>query len=141
MAVSIKNKIRSGTLFLFLLLIISGGVSIYFLLKLKDDSKNIIRANYESLDYSHKMQQQLDSIPGAKVHATIFDSLLSRQENNLTEKGEKEQTQILREDFEKLQHGDTTAQVRAGIKTRIQSILLLNMDGIQRKNGQAQQTA
>ena len=141
MSISIKNKIRSGTLFLFLLLIISGGVSIYFLLQLKNDSKNIIKANYESLQYCHEMQQQADSIPGRTENTVLFDSLLSRQERNLTEPGEKEETQILRTDFEQLKQGDTSAGIKAGISKSIQSILLINMDAIQRKNDLAQKTA
>jgi len=141
MSISIKNKIRSGTFFLFLLLIISGGFSIYFLLKLKDDSRNIIKANYESLDYSHKMQEELGKAAGNGFQPARFDSLLMRQEQNLTEKGEKEETDLLRKDFEKLKGGDTSALIYKDAEDKIQAIITLNMDAIQRKNSQAQKTA
>ena len=141
MAISIKNKIRSGTLFLFLLLIISGGFSTYFLLKLKSDAKNIIKANYESLDYSHKMLQQTEQAAGGSFYFTRFDSLLAMQEHNLTEKGEKEETDFLRKDFEALKKGDTSAMLKQDMAGRIQAILSINMEAIQRKNAQAQKTA
>ena len=60
MALSVKNKIRLGTLFLFLLLILTGGFSIYFMSKLKAEANNILRDNYKSLSYCHTMQQQLN---------------------------------------------------------------------------------
>ena len=62
MALNVKNKIRLGTLFLFLLLILTGGVSIYFMTKLKKESNNILRDNYESLSYGHTMQQAIKFI-------------------------------------------------------------------------------
>ena len=40
MATSVKNKIRLGTLFLFLLLLLSGGMGIYNLVRLKNDAKD-----------------------------------------------------------------------------------------------------
>ena len=61
MATSVKNKIRLGTLFLFLLLLLSGGLGIFNLVRLKNDAKMILENNYESLDYCHIMQRQLDS--------------------------------------------------------------------------------
>ena len=61
MALNVKNKIRLGTLFLFLLLILTGGASIYFMSKLKTEANNILTDNYESISYGHTMQQQLNS--------------------------------------------------------------------------------
>jgi NtrC-family two-component system sensor histidine kinase KinB len=62
MALSVKNKIWLGTLFLFLLLLLTGGVGIYYIIRLKDQSKAVLQDNYESLSYSHEMQGQLDSL-------------------------------------------------------------------------------
>ncbi len=75
MAVSVKNKIRLGTLFLFLLLLLTGGVGIYYMSKLKADAKAILQDNYESLTYGHNMQQQLNNL-----HVQ-FDSSVKRFEN------------------------------------------------------------
>ena len=51
MAVTVKNKIRLGTVFLFILLILLGGPSIFFLVRLKNDANKIIKNNYETLTY------------------------------------------------------------------------------------------
>ncbi len=135
MAISIKNKIRLGTIFLFLLLVLSSGLSIYYLVNLEKHSKNILKDNYESLDYSHNMQKQLDSIqlhfPLAIVH---FDSILTKQEKNITEPGEKETTTSIRQLFRKIAQGDTTELNYSSIKQNIQMVLTLNMQAIARKN-------
>src|ERR1017187_5282748 len=103
MALGIKSKIRLGTFFLFFLLILSGGTSIFYFSLLKNDAEIILKANYESLGYCHAMQQQLDNLkndPGAAIKT--FEENLEKQENNITEKGEKEATTNLRLHFEKL---------------------------------------
>jgi two-component system, NtrC family, sensor histidine kinase KinB len=142
MAISIKNKIRLGTLFLFLLLISSGGFSIYYLNKLKNDESNIVKDNYETLDYCHNMQKQLDSIG---LHFTPamarFDSFLKQQERNITEPGEKNETFLLRQSFDNIAKGDTSKLNYENTERHIQTVLTLNMQAIDRKNKLAQQSA
>ncbi len=142
MAVSIKNKIRVGTLFLFFLLILSGGLSIYYLTKLKEDSKNILKDNYVSLDCCHKMQRQLDSVSLRYPSAIMkFDHYLKKQENNITEPGERETTQKLGESFNLLVNGDTSKANYTRLKLYIQTILALNMQAIEKKNMLAEQSS
>src|SRR5262245_2848842 len=103
MSASVKYKIRLGTLFLFLLLLLSGGLGIYNLARLKKDSKMILEDNYESLDYCHIMQRQLDSLSINRDSALRkFETALHDQENNVTEPGEDVATSSLRSDFDKL---------------------------------------
>jgi hypothetical protein len=87
---SVKNKIWLGTFFLFLLLLLSGGVNIYYTIKIKNDAKAVLQDNYETLSYAHTMQAQLDSLP-VKYDAAVkaFDSVLRLQERNVTEPGEQ----------------------------------------------------
>ena len=59
---TVKNKIRLGTIFLFFLVMSSGGVGIFYLVKLRQQTNNILTANYESLQYAHRMQIALDSL-------------------------------------------------------------------------------
>ncbi len=59
MALNVKSKIWLGTLFLFLLLLLTGGIGIYYMFKIKSESKNILQDNYETLSYCHTMQQHL----------------------------------------------------------------------------------
>ena len=90
MAVSVKKKIWFGTLFLFLLLLVTGGVGIYYMAKLKREGQNVLEANYESLSYCHLMQQQLNEVNISHPQAIRnFENALQQQENNLTEPGEE----------------------------------------------------
>lgn len=143
MAFGIKGKIRLGTLFLFSLLILSGGTSIFYFSLLKKDSELILKANYESLIYCHAMQQQLDNLkanPDSSIKT--FDDNLKLQENNITEPGEKEATENLRLHFEKLKSGtaDDTS-ITLSIRNDLQQILNLNMQAMQHKNTSALNTA
>jgi hypothetical protein len=99
MAISVKKKIWLGTLFLFLLLLLTGGTGIYYMAKLKLEGKNVLKANYESLSYCHTMQQQLNGIGTNKIKALKFEDALKKQEGNLTEPGEAEETRNLRKLF------------------------------------------
>lgn len=142
MAGTVKQKIRLGTLFFFLLLMLSGGIGIYYLVRLKDDSKLILTNNYESLDYCHTMQGALDSInTDRQKYTAVFDSALKKQENNITEPGEQNATAMLREQFQLLAKGDRTLSVRNKIDEQLQAILSLNMLAIEKKNRVAEATA
>ena len=62
MALTVRNKIWLGTIFLFLLLLLTGGAGIYYTATLKSESKEVLKDNYESLLYCYEMQQQIDSL-------------------------------------------------------------------------------
>jgi NtrC-family two-component system sensor histidine kinase KinB len=142
MAISVKNKIRLGTLFLFLLLLLSGGLGIYNLVRLKNDAKMILEDNYESLGYCHIMQQQLDSFQiNRSVAIQKFEEALKKQENNITEPGENNATAALRSDFTKLKAGDTSGAVIRNMHQQLHFILNANMNAIQRKNDRAETKA
>ena len=136
---SVKNKIRLGTIFLFLLVVLSGGFSIYYLVKLRNQSKNILKANYESIQYGHQMQAALDSIGDHKrAFLDTFETQLRKQESNITEPGETSATADLRNAFEHLKKGDSSAQNIDQINYYLQRILLLNMTAIKNKNDKAE---
>jgi two-component system, NtrC family, sensor histidine kinase KinB len=142
MALGVKKKIWLGTLFLFLLLLLTGGVGIYYMAKLKSEGQSVLKANYESLSYCHTMQTQLSSMDrqyGQPVHN--FEDALSKEESNITEPGENKVTSELRHDFNKLQAGDTSRKNLHAIESDIQTILSLNMEAIQRKSKAAEATA
>ena len=136
---SVKNKIRLGTIFLFLLVVLSGGFSIYYLVKLRNQSKNILKANYESIQYGHQMQAAMDSIGDHKrAFLDTFETQLRKQESNITEPGETAATADLRNAFENLKKGDSSAQNIDQINYYLQRILLLNMTAIKNKNEKAE---
>ena len=142
MAVGVKMKIWFGTLFLFLLLLLTGGVGIYYMAKLKTEGQSVLKANYESLSYCHTMQQELHNIAaGNKQGFKNFADALIKQEHNVTEPGEDKVTADLKNYFNKLKSGDTARQTTQAIEECVQSILFLNMQAIQRKSKAAEKTA
>jgi two-component system, NtrC family, sensor histidine kinase KinB len=142
MAASVKNKIRLGTIFLFLLVVTSGAFSIYYLAKLQTQSKNVLSANYETIQYCHQMQKALDSIVDMKKpFVDTFNTELKKQEANITEAGETTATQRLREAFNTLRKGDTSKTNIDEISYELQRILLLNMTAIKNKNEKAEKSA
>lgn len=142
MSVNIKNKVRLGTIFLFLLLALSGICSIYYLVTLKNVSKNILKNNYESLVYCRDMQVALDSMQYANNSSVDkFDETLQKEEKNLTEPGEKDAVVHLRTFFTKLQNGKITNLDYMVMKKDIQTILSLNLQAIERKNRLSEKSA
>ncbi|HTE33553.1 MAG TPA: ATP-binding protein [Chryseolinea sp.] len=142
MANSVKRKIRLGTLFLFFLVLLSGGVCIYFLVRLKNDAKEILKDNYESLVYCHIMQRSIDSAGvNASKSFSQFDSVLKMQEANITEAGEGEATIIIRKDFDLFRSGNHSLPVTQSIRAGIQQLLSVNMTAIELKNKKANDTA
>jgi len=96
MAIKLKTKIALGGIFLFALLILVGAVSFFYLNRLSEESKAIIKANYETLNYSREMLNELDSLSKNSKAIEQFEKKLLLQENNITEPGEKELTASLR---------------------------------------------
>jgi len=142
MALTVKQKISSGTFFLFALLLLSGGVSIYHLVRLQNDSKEILKDNYESLNYGHGMQRSLDSTAiDRKRYLLQLDSFLKLQEANITEPGEKEITAAIRKEFTGFRSGDSSLSNMERIKAGIQQVLALNMSAIRAKSEKANRTA
>jgi hypothetical protein len=57
---TIKTKLQLGLLFLFGVIVLLGGMGMYYLNQLKEESANILTDNYESISYVQKMQESLD---------------------------------------------------------------------------------
>ncbi len=142
MVLSVRNKIWLGTIFLFLLLMFTGGAGIYYIAIMKGEAKAVLKDNYETLAWCHDMQQQLDSIDlDYSKSVPLFEVALKKQEHNITEQGEGSYTGKLRTEFEQLKAGDTTkANIRL-MQNTIQHILGLNMEAIERKTIAAENTS
>ncbi|HTF17382.1 MAG TPA: ATP-binding protein [Chryseolinea sp.] len=132
---SIKAKVRIGVLFLFTVILTIGILGLYYLKSLSNDSKNILKDNYESLEYTKRIVEQCDlmrSDPAAAI--SIIESNLQLQEENVTEGGERVLTQELRTAFEKIKNtnvGDSSLVVIRRICLTIQEV---NMKAIVNKN-------
>lgn len=144
---TIKNKLRAGFGFLFLLAFICCGVSIYYLNHLSAQASVILKNNYETLSYMHNIESALDENPSAlnSLQRKIIEANLGKQENNITEPGEQQLTDSLRSKYEqlKLLPGGNARQdeLRREIRRTVYGITQLNMSAIEHKNAVAKSTA
>jgi PAS domain S-box-containing protein len=176
MKMNIKTKLYIGIGFLagfVFLLWISGS---NFINTLAENSGAIIQDNIRSVTYTQQMEQALNDIYTAQLASVdnrdpqigngndsfreaeqIFKNFLAKQEANVTEAGEQELTDDLRENFERITGSlsSTSASDASGAALinknfspayqRLQIVLTrltnMNVDAIKRKNEIAQQTA
>ena len=138
---SIKTKVTLGVLFLFAMILSIGGLGLYYMQRLSQDSKNILTDNYETLQYTKEIIAQLDRLKTDSVDAIgLIEKNVALQEKNVTEAGEGELTSNLRSAFEKLKHSDNDA-VFVELRDICLAIQQINMEVIQKKNKNAQQTS
>jgi NtrC-family two-component system sensor histidine kinase KinB len=137
---TLKNKITLGLTFLLTLLILSGIIGVYNLYKLRNDSREIIKDNYETLSYCRSISELLDSLPGEisikKIEVNIY-----LQENNITEKGEKEATKLLADNWQQAKSKGFPPVLISSIRKNLNEIQLLNLNAIERKNDLTEKTA
>ena len=144
---TIKNKLRAGLGFLFLLALICCGLSIGFLNRLSADSSVILKDNYESLQFVKNIGNALDEneSPLNARQVSIIEKNLVGEEHNITEPGEQIATDSLRSKYEqlKLQGNDIQKQsnLRLQIRKLLYQIMQVNMSAIQHKNATAKSTA
>ncbi len=144
---TIKNKLRAGFSFLFLLALISCGLSIYFLNRLSADARNILKDNYKSVQYAKNMGMAIDA-SSAELNESqikVIEKNLKSEEHNVTERGEGPLTDSLRSQFEKLKllHNSPAEilQLHSEIKELLYGIMQVNMSAIERKDAVATSTA
>lgn len=140
----IKNKLRLGFGFLFVVVLFFGVVSIFYIHDISDNAKVILKNNYESLSFAREMRTILDvdKLPLSESAKADFDKQLVLQENNITETGEAATTARLRKAFTTLQSPNSTLaaqeQAEYDARTQLRQIEKLNMQAIVRKNDRAQ---
>ncbi len=138
----IKAKLTLGVGLLFALIILLAFVSIQQVHSLAEDTKNILTANYNSLDYSRNMLNALEQTEDTVAQSiALFEANLSVQERNITEVGEGELTQNLRLHFNHFKANPMDSAVVKKMRDEISSIMKLNLEAIQRKSAVAEHTA
>src|SRR4051812_36708076 len=100
----VKNKLRLGFGFLFLVVLFFGSISIFLINQIANNGKVILKNNYETLTFVREMRYVLDNqeLPLTERANKAFENELIRQEHNITEKGEAAATAALRQHFEQL---------------------------------------
>ena len=138
----IKTKLNLGVGLLFLMIIILSLVSSYSVFLIKADTENILKANYNTLEYSRNMLLSLDEISHDTNHAIVtFKENLQKQTQNVTESGEKKETDSLKKNFVLLEKNSTDEALKTQIRQDIFTIMKLNMDAIKQKSDIAKHTA
>ena len=142
MALKIKSKLSLGLGFLFAVIILVGGLGAYYINRVAQESKEILKANYESIQYVKNMQKSLDTYESDSIRAkSVWEKNLRLQERNITEIGEKEATEELRFSFELLKKNGFEKNTIVRIRKALYDITDVNLQAILRKNKQAQHTA
>ncbi|PSR53798.1 PAS domain-containing sensor histidine kinase [Adhaeribacter arboris] len=150
---NIKTKLSLGLSFLFAVILLLAGLGAYYANRLAAESKEVLKDNYESLEYGKNMLQASEVFLLADTSAyplaiKTFETNLQRQLNNLTEVGEQEITLSVNENFDALKKElvpkkdqGTVNSLIAAIRQDVFQLTDINMQAIVRKNNVAQKTA
>ncbi|WP_369014825.1 sensor histidine kinase [Flavobacterium anhuiense] len=138
----IKTKLNLGVGLLFLMIIILSLVSAYSVFLIKQDTENILKSNYNTLEYSRNMILALDEMKsGSKETIQSFEENLEKQTQNITEPGEKQATEKLKASFALLDKNNSDETVKTQIRQDIFAIMKLNLDAIKQKSDIAKHSA
>lgn len=137
----IKSKLFLGIGFLLAMIGLLTVLSTIFINKLSADTKNILVANYNTLDYSRHMMNALNNGIEKESSQEEFKKNLVKQQVNVTEAGEKELTNKLSFNFSLLKSLPLDPALNKTVQKDITDIMLLNMQAIQRKSKVAESTA
>ncbi len=137
----IRTKLTLGVGLLFILITLLTFVGARYINALKNDTENILEANYITLEYARDMLMALDEVTADSTAMNILEENLEKQQANITEIGEREATRQLLGHFKMLQANRAEESVHLLIRKDIAEIMRLNMEAIQRKSNVAKQTA
>ncbi|HEY2647939.1 MAG TPA: PAS domain-containing sensor histidine kinase, partial [Puia sp.] len=141
MAVKLKTKLTAGLIFLFGVILLFGILGTININLLSRDADLILKDNYNSIIYCNDMMKALESVGSRKDAFDKFEENLKKQELNITEPGEKENTEEIRKNFEELKADPKDLSNYSEIRQSINQVLELNASAIYHKNMVAQETA
>lgn len=131
----LKTKITLGVMFLFTLLLLVGGTGFFYLNRSTSEQRDILKENYETLDYTKGMLEAMDNRdtdPEGKK--AMFEQNMRGQESNITEPGEEYVTRKLRRDFNALQDHPGSLEHEKAVRNDISAIMQINLLAISEKN-------
>lgn len=138
----IKTKLNLGVGLLFVMIILLTLVGAFYIFSIKSDTENILKANYNTLEYSRNMLLALDDIvTNEKKAVVVFESNLKGQSTNITEAGEGKATARLQSTFSTLKNDSHNEKLKSQIRQDIFEIMKLNMVAIKKKSEIAKRTA
>lgn len=137
-----KTKLNLAVGLLFALILLLTILGSYYIFAIKRDTENILKANYNTLEYSRKMLSALDDMDsGNATSVAVFEQNLTRQLANITEAGEEKATKDVEVNFADLKRNPTDGSVKTVIRQGIFEVMKLNMDALKKKSDMAQNTA
>jgi signal transduction histidine kinase len=138
---TIKTKISLALSFLFAAIIGIIVVSWYYINDLSKDADNILKDNYESIEFTKRIIEQSDSIQlSAERALPAIEAAIQFQEKNITEPEERELTKLVRTAFEKIRiHPDNENSIME-LRSLCLNIQEINMNAIKAKNAITMQT-
>lgn len=134
MRLSIKSKLSLGIGVLFALLLTVSIVAFAFIHSMTRQTEDILKDNSISIRYCNQMLSALDALGRDSNAVTRFDQSLQKQEDNVTEKGEREATLRARFFFEKIKSGHYATADIDSINNQLYRISDINQLAIERKN-------
>jgi signal transduction histidine kinase len=137
----IKGKLILGIGLLFAMIVLLTALGGIYINKLSNDTKNILVANYNSVDYARQMLIALNEDGFSNSSIAKFEDNLKKQQNNITEIGEQQLTDELAANFNKLKTNPSDTILSATVHNGLTDIMLINMQAIERKSTVAKKTA
>jgi len=137
----IKFKVTLGVFVLFTFLVIMGGIGLYSINQLSRNTQNILKDNFETLEYMNTIIRASDSLAINPQMISVLKNTLAAQEMNITEASEQALTFSLRDDIEKLVASSSDSFALHNLRFHAVAIQELNMEAIKRKSETATNAA
>lgn len=137
----IKTKLNLGIGLLFILIILLAVFSINQINLLSSASENIIKDNKKTIDYTRNMLNALSEIDFNADALNTFEWYLQAQRSNITEKGEKELTEDLLQNFLLVKEDPSNKPAINNLRSSLFEIMSINLNAIELKNAYADKIA
>lgn len=136
-----KTRLTAWLGILTLLVLVLGGVSLGTIWNLGSEGKDVLKANYNSIDYAQRMLEALDQEEDTASRSRTLLTMLASQQANITERGEAELTAHLeRSVHEYRSFPDDVAHIRM-LRKDLNGIIDMNRAAIVAKAADAEHRA
>lgn len=140
---NLKTKITTGFLALLMLVLVLSGYAYYSVQRLETSSRNILKANFYSVELGQQMLQVLDHLQTRPADADglgRFQRGLTSEAGNITEPGERELVDSLTTAFAGYRRLPTATGL-SELRACTHRMMRMNTAAMTRKNERANQTA
>ena len=136
---TLKTKITAGFLALLLLLLALGAYAFFTVQRLESSSRDILKANFYSVELGQQMLQALDDLqtqPDAAPALSRFQRDLTREAGNITEPGEQQVVDSLTATFAAYRRQPEAASLNL-LRGQTHRMIRLNTAALTGKNERA----